>query len=241
MSHPLGEQHHRREGDPEAHQRDVHGKRQCLHLPGLQQILLMHRRQGRRQGVHGSPARYRPRPRDQDGFTYRLITAATGRIRSRWTSASQTAPASSPAARAASAFRWRASSSPRAPASCCVGRGEDALRQAAEQLRGRRAHRLVAGARRHRARRRRARRGRLPGALRDRRRAHQQRRHEPGARRSRPSPTRSGRRCGRSTSWRRCASCAPRSPRWPSAAGAGSSTSPRPRASGPASATSPTR
>ena len=35
---PLDEQHHRRERDPEVDQRDVHGERQGLHLPGLEQV-----------------------------------------------------------------------------------------------------------------------------------------------------------------------------------------------------------
>ena len=39
---PLDEQHHRREGDPEADERDVHREGQRLHLPGLQQIVLLH-------------------------------------------------------------------------------------------------------------------------------------------------------------------------------------------------------
>jgi hypothetical protein len=40
--HPLGEQDHRREGDAEAHERDVHGERQRLHLARLEQVLLLH-------------------------------------------------------------------------------------------------------------------------------------------------------------------------------------------------------
>ena len=42
---PLDEDHHRRERDPEAHQRDVHDERQGLHLSRLRQVLLVHRRQ----------------------------------------------------------------------------------------------------------------------------------------------------------------------------------------------------
>ena len=40
---PLGEQHHRRERDPEADQRDVHGERQRLHLARLVQVVLRDR------------------------------------------------------------------------------------------------------------------------------------------------------------------------------------------------------
>src|SRR6266567_4320350 len=39
---PLDEQHHRREGDREAHQRDVHHERERLHLPCLEEVRLMH-------------------------------------------------------------------------------------------------------------------------------------------------------------------------------------------------------
>ena len=39
----LEEQHHRREGDAEADQRDVDHERQRLHLTGLEQVLLIHR------------------------------------------------------------------------------------------------------------------------------------------------------------------------------------------------------
>ena len=38
---PLDEQHHRRERDPEADQRDVHGERQRLHLARLGEVLLL--------------------------------------------------------------------------------------------------------------------------------------------------------------------------------------------------------
>ena len=41
MPQPLGEQDHRREGDPEGDQRDVDHERQGLHLPGLEEIGLM--------------------------------------------------------------------------------------------------------------------------------------------------------------------------------------------------------
>ena len=44
---PLDEQHHRRERDPERHQRDVHRERQRLHLPRLEQVLLVNRSEGR--------------------------------------------------------------------------------------------------------------------------------------------------------------------------------------------------
>src|SRR3954447_1908193 len=40
---PLGEQHHRREGDSEADQRDVHHEGQRLHLAGLVQVVLRDR------------------------------------------------------------------------------------------------------------------------------------------------------------------------------------------------------
>ncbi len=39
---PLGAQHHRRKRDPEAHERDVDGERQRLHLARLEQIGLLH-------------------------------------------------------------------------------------------------------------------------------------------------------------------------------------------------------
>jgi len=39
---PLDKQHHRRKRDPEADKRDVHREGQRLHLPGLQQIVLLH-------------------------------------------------------------------------------------------------------------------------------------------------------------------------------------------------------
>ena len=39
---PLDEQHQRRECDPEADERDVHRERQRLHLPRLQQVVLVH-------------------------------------------------------------------------------------------------------------------------------------------------------------------------------------------------------
>ena len=42
---PLRQQHHRRERDPEAHQWDVHRKRQRLHLSRLQQIGLLYGRE----------------------------------------------------------------------------------------------------------------------------------------------------------------------------------------------------
>src|SRR3954454_4443708 len=45
---PLHEQHHHREGDAEAHQRDVGGERQRLHLPRLEQVVLRHRAQRQR-------------------------------------------------------------------------------------------------------------------------------------------------------------------------------------------------
>jgi hypothetical protein len=38
---PLHEQHHRREGDAEAHERDVHGEGQRLHLARFEQVLLL--------------------------------------------------------------------------------------------------------------------------------------------------------------------------------------------------------
>jgi cytidine deaminase len=44
VAQPLDEQHHHRERDPEAHQRDVHRERQRLHLARLQQIVLVDRR-----------------------------------------------------------------------------------------------------------------------------------------------------------------------------------------------------
>ena len=37
----LDEEHERREGDPEADERDVHGERQRLHLPRLEQVVLV--------------------------------------------------------------------------------------------------------------------------------------------------------------------------------------------------------
>jgi hypothetical protein len=39
---PLGEQHDHGKRDPEANQRDVHGQRQRLYLPGLEQVVLGH-------------------------------------------------------------------------------------------------------------------------------------------------------------------------------------------------------
>ena len=37
----LHEEHERRKGDPEADERDVHGERERLHLPGFEQVLLV--------------------------------------------------------------------------------------------------------------------------------------------------------------------------------------------------------
>ncbi len=51
---PLDEQDHRREGDAEAHERDVHGERQSLHLSRLQQVRLV--RGGHRNSWYSSPA-----------------------------------------------------------------------------------------------------------------------------------------------------------------------------------------
>jgi hypothetical protein len=45
---PLHEQHYQREGDAEAHQRDVNGERQRLHLPRPEQVILRDRTQRRR-------------------------------------------------------------------------------------------------------------------------------------------------------------------------------------------------
>src|SRR5918996_5221766 len=39
---PLHPQNERRERDAEAHERDVHRERQRLHLPRLEQVLLLH-------------------------------------------------------------------------------------------------------------------------------------------------------------------------------------------------------
>src|SRR5882724_468684 len=52
---PLREQHHRGEGDPEADQRDVHRERECLHLPGEKEVLLL----GRRESAHHAAGRRR--------------------------------------------------------------------------------------------------------------------------------------------------------------------------------------
>jgi hypothetical protein len=45
---PLHGQHHQREGDAEARQRDVNGERQRLHLPRLELEILRDRSQRRR-------------------------------------------------------------------------------------------------------------------------------------------------------------------------------------------------
>ena len=42
---PLDEQHHRRERDPEADERDVHGERERLHLARLREVFLLRRRE----------------------------------------------------------------------------------------------------------------------------------------------------------------------------------------------------
>src|SRR3954463_10053227 len=48
LSPPLHEQHHHREGDAEAHQRDVNREREGLHLPRLEQVILRDRPERRR-------------------------------------------------------------------------------------------------------------------------------------------------------------------------------------------------
>ena len=59
----LDEQHHARERDPEAHERNVHGERQRLHLARLQKMLLLDRRKRRRrQELRGQIGRHVPRP-----------------------------------------------------------------------------------------------------------------------------------------------------------------------------------
>ena len=54
----LDEQDHARERDPEAHERDVHGERQRLHLPRFEQVLLLDRRKRRRQQLRWQVGRH---------------------------------------------------------------------------------------------------------------------------------------------------------------------------------------
>jgi transposase len=56
---PLHEQNHRGERDPEADKWDVDGERQSLHLPSLEQILLIHRGKGRTEHTHRLRSRTR--------------------------------------------------------------------------------------------------------------------------------------------------------------------------------------
>jgi hypothetical protein len=49
VAQPLHDEHHHREGDAEAHERDVHREGQRLHLARLQQMVLLHRAQRLRQ------------------------------------------------------------------------------------------------------------------------------------------------------------------------------------------------
>ena len=43
---PLDHEHERGKGDPKAHERDVHGEGQRLHLAGLQEVVLVHTSEG---------------------------------------------------------------------------------------------------------------------------------------------------------------------------------------------------
>src|ERR1700694_1628454 len=54
---PLREQHHRWKRDPERDQRDVHRERQRLHLPRLEQILLVDRRECEGERAHAASSR----------------------------------------------------------------------------------------------------------------------------------------------------------------------------------------
>ena len=57
---PLREQHDHGERDTEAHQRDVHGQRQRLHLPRFEQVVLIHVH--RCQPIPATTCRSRPGP-----------------------------------------------------------------------------------------------------------------------------------------------------------------------------------
>ena len=77
VAHPLHDQHHHGKGDAEAHERDVHGERERLHLARLQQVVLLHRAQ--RLGQRDQRGQRHPASLVQQARRYQRRVAASSR------------------------------------------------------------------------------------------------------------------------------------------------------------------